>query len=418
MLIMTFFSVGDQEVMRKTKSAQERFRESIPALLRWYEYNARVLPWREDPDPYHVWISEIMLQQTRVEAVRGYYERFLSEFPTIRAVAEAPEDRLVKMWEGLGYYSRVRNIAGAAKILCERYDGALPADYELLRGLPGIGEYTAGAIASMSFGICVPAVDGNVLRVYARLTAYRDDIRAESFRRYVRENLAAAMSEADEATDERSAPGTSLPGRVNQAIMDIGATVCIPNGKPHCDVCPLAHLCAAYAEDLTGEIPRKAEKKARPVERKTVLVIRREGRVLLHRRPGKGLLAGLWEFPNVPDWRTSEGAKRSAAEVLAAACREDFPKDGRTAGSSANTPRMRAHRLEDCRHVFSHIEWEMRGYRIEVDEGSADGSDGTFPECAAGRDVPGAPGSEYVWATAEELSGVYGLPSAFQYYKA
>ena len=151
MLIMTFFSVGDQEVMRKTKSAQERFRESIPALLRWYEYNARVLPWREDPDPYHVWISEIMLQQTRVEAVRGYYERFLSEFPTIRAMAEAPEDRLVKMWEGLGYYSRVRNIAGAAKILCERYDGALPADYELLRGLPGIGEYTAGAIASMSF---------------------------------------------------------------------------------------------------------------------------------------------------------------------------------------------------------------------------------------------------------------------------
>ena len=249
--------------MRKARTEAERYRESVPALLQWYSYNARVLPWREEPTPYHVWISEIMLQQTRVEAVRAYYERFLQLFPDVQAVASASEDRLVKAWEGLGYYSRIRNIHAAAQVICEQYGGELPADYELLRNLPGIGDYTAGAIASMAFGLSAPAVDGNVLRVYARLTGYREDIRSPKYKKQVTEGIADALAAWEQ----------SEAGRVNQAIMDIGATVCIPNGKPHCDVCPLSHLCAAYAEDLTEEIPMKTAKKSRPVQKKTVLVI-------------------------------------------------------------------------------------------------------------------------------------------------
>ena len=276
-------------------------------LLDWYEQNKRDLPWRRNMTPYRVWVSEIMLQQTRVEAVRGYYDRFLAELPTVAAVAEASEDRLVTLWEGLGYYSRVRNIAKAAKVLCERYDGNLPADYAELRDLPGIGDYTAGAIASIAYGRCVPAVDGNVLRVYARLTAYRDDIRSELFKTRVRKMLTAAM---EESFSEESEAG---PGQFNQAIMDVGATICIPNGKPHCDVCPLAHLCSAFSEDLTDEIPKKAQKKPRAVEQKTILVVRSGGKVLLHRRAPKGILAGMWEFPNADGHLSPAGAKKAVA---------------------------------------------------------------------------------------------------------
>ncbi|MBO4652989.1 MAG: A/G-specific adenine glycosylase [Lachnospiraceae bacterium] len=371
--------------MGKEKTAQERCRESVPALLQWYAYNARVLPWRDDPVPYHVWISEIMLQQTRVEAVRGYYDRFLADLPTVRAVAEAQEDRLIKLWEGLGYYSRVRNIGKAAKVICERYGGELPADYALLRELPGIGDYTAGAIASISFGQCVPAVDGNVLRVYARLTAYRDDIRSESYKKQVREMLTDAM----EAGMRGSKTKDTTPGRFNQAVMDIGATVCIPNGKPHCDVCPLSHLCKAYAEGLTGEIPRKAEKKARPVRQRTVMVIRCNDHFLLHRRPQSGLLAGMWELPNVDGHLSAAGVKKAASAILS------------EAGMSGDVA-LSAHRIDDSRHVFSHVEWEMRGYRIDV-------ADEHREEFAAPK--------EYAWMTSAEITETVGLPQAFRAYK-
>ena len=364
--------------MGRVRSEEELYRETVPALLAWYSYNARILPWREDPTPYHVWISEIMLQQTRVEAVRGYYERFLREFPTVASVAGASEDTTVEI--DLTAY-RVRNIAKAARELCERCDGALPADYALLCELPGIGDYTAGAIASIAFGIRVPAVDGNVLRVFSRLTGYRDDIRTEAFKKHVRECLQTALTEGEEQA-----------GAFNQAVMDLGATVCIPNGKPHCDQCPLQHLCRAFAEDLTEEIPKKTERKARPVERKTILVIvDPDGRVLLHRRPAKGLLAGMWEFPNVPGHLGAAAAKKAAEGILA----EAFGSDGNVGG-------LRSHRLADSRHIFSHVEWEMRGYRVEA---SSVGENRKIAN------------PEYVRVTPREIAEEYGLPQAFGTYR-
>ena len=374
---------------------EDRYREAVPSLLFWYDYNARILPWREDPTPYHVWISEIMLQQTRVEAVRAYYERFLAELPDVQSVAAASEDRLVKLWEGLGYYSRVRNIAKAAKMLCDKHNGQLPADYALLRELPGIGDYTAGAIASIAFGIPVPAVDGNVLRVFSRLTGYRGDIRSDSFKRQVGEQLRQALSEYTEETAENPAQQAhatkvqSAPGRFNQAVMDVGATVCIPNGKPHCDKCPLSHLCEAFSEGLTAEIPAKPEKKARPVEKRTVLVITDGERVLLHRRPEKGLLAGMWEFPGVPGALSPAAAKKAAAGIL----RRESEEKG-----------LHAKRLPDSRHIFSHVEWEMRGYRIDVPKETA-------AETAA------AQPAEYLWANPREIREEYGVASAFRAYR-
>ena len=374
---------------------EDRYREAVPSLLFWYDYNARILPWREDPTPYHVWISEIMLQQTRVEAVRAYYERFLAELPDVQSVAVASEDRLVKLWEGLGYYSRVRNIAKAAKLLCDKHNGQLPADYALLRELPGIGDYTAGAIASIAFGIPVPAVDGNVLRVFSRLTGYRGDIRSDSFKRQVGEQLRQALSEYTEETAENPAQQAhatkvqSAPGRFNQAVMDVGATVCIPNGKPHCDKCPLSHLCEAFSEGLTAEIPAKPEKKARPVEKRTVLVITDGERVLLHRRPEKGLLAGMWEFPGVPGALSPAAAKKAAAGIL----RRESEEKG-----------LHAKRLPDNRHIFSHVEWEMRGYRIDVPKETA-------VETAA------AQPAEYLWANPREIREEYGVASAFRAYR-
>ncbi|MBR6019276.1 MAG: A/G-specific adenine glycosylase [Lachnospiraceae bacterium] len=402
--------------MSRKRTEAERYRESVPALLQWYSYNARILPWRDDPTPYHVWISEIMLQQTRVEAVRGYYDRFLAEFPTVRAVAEASEDRLIKLWEGLGYYSRVRNIAKAAKVLCERYGGKLPGDYASLRELPGIGDYTAGAIASIAFGQCVPAVDGNVLRVFARLTAYRDDIRSERFKKHVREMLTEAMEVGIGRGSTAAGHFNRAAGHFNQAVMDIGATVCIPNGKPHCDVCPLAHLCGAYAEDMTDKIPRKAEKKTRPVQKKTVLLITDGEHILLHRRPEQGLLAGMWEFPNVEGHLTAGGAKKAAVEMLNAA--EHLSENAPTASESGNACesgefRLQAHRLDDSRHAFSHVEWEMRGYRICIV------SDRLKKDTACLDSVKSTNGTddEYAWVTADEIEKEYGLPTAFREFK-
>ena len=391
---------------------EEQYKKSVPALLFWYDYNARILPWRENPTPYHVWISEIMLQQTRVEAVRAYYARFLAEFPDVRAVAAASEDRLVKLWEGLGYYSRVRNIAKAAKLLCAEYDGQLPADITLLRKIPGIGDYTAGAIASIAFGKAVPAVDGNVLRVFARVTGYREDIRSDSFKKQVAEQLRKALSAyITEKTfqsmmDSHATTVQSAPGRFNQAVMDIGATVCIPNGKPHCDVCPLAHLCRAYAEDLTEEIPAKPAKKARPVQKKTILLITAGERVLLHRRPEQGLLAGLWEFPNLEGHLTPAGARKAAAEIWNEATQS-------LGTDEPDSCRYQAHHLKDCRHVFSHVEWEMRGYRICVAPGAA----GETRNCLPDTEGTKAGGGEYVRVTADELEAEFGLPTAFKGFK-
>lgn len=355
----------------------EIYRELVPYFLHWYDYNARILPWREEPSAYHTWISEIMLQQTRVEAVRGYYDRFLRALPDVKALAEAPEEQLLKLWEGLGYYSRVRNLQKAAKVVCAEYDGVLPADYERLKSLPGIGAYTAGAIASIAYGIPVPAVDGNVLRVMNRITGSREDITKESVKRALFTELLAVMPK------ER-------PGDFNQAVMDIGATVCVPNGEPHCSDCPVMHLCKAFREDSWREIPCKPAPKKRKVEKRTVFVIEWQGRYLLHKRPDKGLLAGLWEMPAAEEKLGGAEARARAEELLAGLLPGELP-----------TGRLTA--LPPAKHIFSHVEWRMSGYWVSLSGNS---------EIAP----PERLGAGYVFVDAETMQERYSLPSAFAAY--
>ncbi|MDD5937770.1 MAG: A/G-specific adenine glycosylase [Clostridiales bacterium] len=325
--------------------------EQLPIpLLTWYRENARVLPWRSDPTPYHVWVSEIMLQQTRVAAVLDYYRRFLAELPTVADLAACPEDRLMKLWQGLGYYSRARNLQKAARQIMEKHGGVFPGCYEDIRALAGVGDYTAGAISSIAFGIPVPAVDGNVLRVVSRVTGDRRDITRPETKNAVRQALLDTMPR-------------DVPGDYNQALMELGATVCLPNGAPLCGRCPAADLCAARREGITAELPVKAPKKARRVEERTVYLIFRQGRVALRRRPARGLLAGLWEYPNEPaHW--------------------PCPVAGETAFGGVG------------KHIFTHIEWHMTAYLVR-------GESETLPE-------------GWVWADRAALAGRYALPNAFQ----
>ena len=268
------------------------------ALLDWFYKNQRSLPFRTDPSPYHVWLSEIMLQQTRVSAALPYYERFLAALPDIPALAACGEEKLHKLWEGLGYYSRVRNLQKAAKLVCAQYGGELPADYDALRALPGIGEYTAGAIASISFGLPVPAVDGNVLRVFSRL--YNDPgVITEP-----------AVKKAFTARVMEHQPPEKA-GDYNQALMELGALVCVPNGAPLCGQCPLAEVCRARAAGTAPELPHKAAPKPRRMEPVTLALLESPAGFLLQQRPAKGLLAGLWQ-PVL--W---EGEALAAGEVLA-----------------------------------------------------------------------------------------------------
>ena len=255
-------------------------------LLEWYDKNKRTLPWRDKNNAYYTWVSEIMLQQTRVEAVKPYFRRFIQELPDVASLAAAPEERIVKLWEGLGYYSRVRNMQKAAIQVMEEYNGKIPEDFETLLSLKGIGRYTAGAISSIAYGHKVPAVDGNVLRVYSRLTESREDIMKQSVRKSVENQLKEIMPE-------------DRPGDFNQAMMEIGAVVCVPNGKAKCGECPLGSFCLARKHGTVEELPVKAPKKARKIENRTVLVIQDGAATAIRRRPPEGLLAGLYEIPNV-----------------------------------------------------------------------------------------------------------------------
>jgi len=310
------------------------YTEIVPYLLHWYDRNARILAWRENPKPYYVWVSEIMLQQTRVEAVKGYFDRFITELPDIRALAEAEEEVLLKLWEGLGYYNRVRNMQKAARIVMEDYGGELPADYEALKKLPGIGSYTAGAIASIAYGIAEPSVDGNLLRVLKRIAASYDDITKEKVKKELEEDLRRIMPK-------------DRPGDFNQSLMELGATVCIPNGKPLCEQCPVMHLCKAFKNGCEQELPVKPKKKERRIEERTVFVMKQgtvgKQEIALKKRPAKGLLSGLWELPNVDGYLTKD-------EV-----RSIFPKSEIT-------------RLPDGKHIFSHVEWRMRCYEVLLKE--------------------------------------------------
>lgn len=308
----------------------EYLRGVVTPLLDWYAENQRILPWREDPSPYRVWISEIMLQQTRVEAGRAYFERFVAIISNIRALANVEDQILMKLWEGLGYYNRARNLKKAAGVVVEKYGGELPNSFEELLELPGIGPYTAGAVASIAFGIPVPAVDGNVLRVVSRILEQRDDIAKPAVKKAMEEVVGAIIPK------ER-------PGDFNQALMELGAVVCLPNGAPKCSVCPVAELCRARRSGVTGEIPVKKAKKERRVEEKTMLILLDErGRMALRRRPSKGLLSGLWELPSF-EGLLEEGEVRKRLEAAGLRCGEIQQTQG-------------------AKHIFSHVEWRMAGF--------------------------------------------------------
>lgn len=331
-------------------------------LLSWYDVNRRILPWREDPRPYRVWISEIMLQQTRVEAVKPYFQRFMEALPTVEALAGVREEQLLKLWEGLGYYNRARNLKKAAQIMVEAYGGRLPASYEELLELPGIGSYTAGAIASIAYGIPVAAVDGNVLRVLSRLLASSEDILKPSVKKRMEHDIRITMPK-----DRASA--------FNQGLIEIGAIVCVPNGQPRCLVCPLESICLARKKGLTDTIPCKAPKKPRKIEERTILLVETGSRIAIRKRPDSGLLASLYEYPNL------EG-HLSEAQIV-----EEI--------AAAGGVLKRIEPLPSAKHIFSHVEWHMTGYRVSLKDAGLEG---------------------YLLVEKEELKVKYALPNAYMAY--
>ena len=302
-------------------------------LLAWYAQNARELPWRENTDAYRVWISEIMLQQTRVEAVKPYFLRLMAALPDINALAEVQEETLLKLWEGLGYYSRARNLQRAARLVMERYGGVLPSDVQELRTLPGIGPYTAGAIASIAYGAAEPAVDGNVLRVLARLSGSELDI-AQPAARAAAEKTLRDVIPADN------------PGGFNQALMELGACVCLPNAAPRCAQCPVAALCRAHREGRETELPVRGKKAPRRIEERTVFLLREHTRVAVRKRSDSGLLAGLWELPNLPGHLEQDGLAQQLSkwEITPVGAIERYAR----------------------KHIFTHVEWHMRVYALDV----------------------------------------------------
>ncbi len=332
-------------------------------LLPWYDENVRDLPWRRDVTPYRVWVSEIMLQQTRIEAAKGYFERFMAALPTVRTLAAAGEETVLKLWEGLGYYSRARNLHKAARIIVERYGGELPADVKALRTLPGVGDYTAGAVASIAFGLPEPAVDGNVLRICARLTAYPDSVGDNKVKNGFREAL-------------RSRYPAGRCGAFTSAVMELGETVCLP-GTPNCPACPLGALCAAHEQGRETEFPVMPEKKPRRIQPRTVFLLEYKGLVALSRRPDKGLLAGLWEFPNV------EGTLSTEGQVLAQA-------------AAWGCEPVRAAPCGEAIHIFTHLEWHMTGWRVQCAE----------------------PAERFTWTTGADREHIYPVPAAFRAFRA
>lgn len=328
---------------------------TIP-LLAWYEQNKRPLPWRASQEPYRIWISEIMLQQTRVTAVLGYYARFMEALPTVSDLAAVSEDRLLKLWEGLGYYSRARNLQKAARQIVDEHGGVFPTSYETLLTLAGIGSYTAAAISSIAFSLPYPAVDGNLLRVVARLTADFDDIGSPAMKRKVTAALAEVIP-------------LHAPGAFNQGLMDLGAGICLANGAPLCDRCPLREACLAFSQALTKQLPVRSPKKARRIEERDVLLLRCEGKVALRKRPARGLLAGLFEFPN-------ERSENSEAPVL-----------------PQSLPLEKLRFVGTGRHIFTHVEWQLRAFTAECAEEA-------LPK-------------DWLWVSLKALREHYALPTAF-----
>lgn len=335
-------------------------------LLDWYDRCGRVLPWRQSQTPYAVWVSEIMLQQTRVEAVKPYYARFLSELPDFEALAAAPKEKLLVLWEGLGYYSRVRHMQQAAQIIVSEYGGRMPREYEKVLALPGVGAYTAGAVLSFAYNLPYPAVDGNVQRVLARMCGLQEDILLPATRKKQTEFAAAFLDR------ER-------PGDFNQALIDIGATVCLPGGKgvkPKCLGCPFEGVCRAHRMGWEHLLPVRVPKTGKRDEDLTVILLRQGSRFAVRKRPEDGLLGGLYEFPNVPGRLDRAGVEAQVRKW-------------------GLTP-LAIRPLREAEHVFSHLRWHMNGWMAEVE--------------------PAEPDQTLVFVTGGERRERYALPGAFSAY--
>ena len=332
-------------------------------LLLWYAENARDLSWRKDPTPYKIWISEVIFQQTRIEAGKSYFERFIEKLPDVRALAAVSDEELLKLWEGLGYYRRAYNLKRAAQIVVNELQSEIPGSFTELRKLPGLGDYSAGAIASIAFRERVPAVDGNVMRIFARLLADDRDIMLPVVKKEWTALIAQLVPEEN-------------PGDFNQALMELGALICRPNAAPLCEKCPLCAYCKAYRIGAQTNFPVKGKTKEKKIEEKTVFVLRFHGKTALFKRPEKGLLSGMWEY-------------YCAQEKLAHKEAEAFLKKSGIAFECIA-------RLIDSEHIFTHIKWKMAGYMVELSK------------------VPDLAG--LVWADVNELSEVYAIPSAYGAY--
>ena len=329
-------------------------------LLAWYEKNKRDLPWRRDRDPYHVWVSEIMLQQTRVEVVKDYYLRFIDEIPDYESLSFFTEDRLMNLWEGMGYYRRVFNMPKCAQQIMSEYNGRFPRKHKDVLNLIGVGEYTAGAICSICYGQPTPAIDGNVLRVMARLLEDFRNVLTNPFKM----ELSVMLGEVYKSVDDC--------GMLTQALIEIGATVCIPNGAPRCDVCPLADICVSRKSQSQQMLPIRKKYVKRRLEELTMFVFECDGKIAIRRRPSEGLLANMWELP----WKTGHySEQRAAVQAVAWDCH--------------------AYEIEKMvvrKHVFTHLEWDILG---------------VFMKCRR-------PSKRFVWVTPEELEAEYSLPTAFR----
>ena len=333
--------------------------EIVEPLLEWYQKNRRELPWRKDNDAYHVWISEIMLQQTRIESVINYYNRFMRELPTVESLSKISEEKLLKLWEGLGYYSRARNLKKAAELIVNEYNGQMPASYVELLKLPGVGEYTAGAIASICYNEKVTAVDGNVLRVISRVIGSKKNVLLPETKKEIEVML-------KEITPKES-------GNFNEGLMELGELICLPNGVPVCEKCPIRHYCKAYRENLTSEIPVRIKKVKRKKEEKTVFVlITNNNEIAIEKRAEKGLLSGMYQLPNIEGFYTPEELKKIIAKWQLQAADIRF--------------------IKEEKHIFTHIDWYMKGYFVKVEKKNR----------------------QFLWVSPQELTEKYPLPTAFQ----
>ena len=304
-------------------------------LLNWYENNARILPWRKNTDPYTVWVSEIMLQQTQVKTVNFYFIRFMQAFPKIEDFANSSEDNYLKLWEGLGYYSRVRNMHKTAKIIVDQFAGKFPNNYDDLLKLPGIGPYTAAAIASICFNQALPAIDGNLMRIFSRLNCYPQDIKLNKTKQ-------EAFQFFEKLID------VNKPGEFNQALMDLGSSICLAKTEPLCKTCPIQNFCLAYQDDVINLFPKRSSIKKRKIEKRTIFLIHHDHKILLGKRPHYGLLANLYEFPNIK-------GHLSQGQTIKIITKTGFNP-------------IRIKELEPSKHIFSHLEWQMIAYEIWTDE--------------------------------------------------